>query len=242
MRIVLYNPRSNSAGKRIMPFSLLALGAVLEGEFEYEILDGNAAGDPGLALQGRLSSGATVFGMSVMPGPQLEDAFQRTRALKAASPNAIVIWGGYFPTEHPEACLSGGWVDYAIRGHGEFATLSLLREVAAGRDPRRSGGIDGVAFLRSDGTLAQGAGDDAEEPGLAPGRHNPAGYEDLRLDIRNLSYKFDVSPRARHFPTRRDHDSHQENRSPSAARSYRWRTPHLAGPVGPRPVHGQGRS
>ena len=45
MRIVLYNPRSNSGGKRIMPFSLLAIGAVLEGEFAYEILDGNTAGD-----------------------------------------------------------------------------------------------------------------------------------------------------------------------------------------------------
>ena len=30
MRIVLYNPKSNAAGKRIMPFSLLALGAVVE--------------------------------------------------------------------------------------------------------------------------------------------------------------------------------------------------------------------
>ncbi len=157
MRIVLYNPRSNSAGKRIMPFSLLAIGAVLEGEFEYEIVDGNAVGNSDTALKDRLDSGATVFGMTVMPGPQLEDAFQRARALKAASPNAIMIWGGYFPTEHPEACLSGGWVDFAIRGHGEFATLSLLRELAAGRDPRTSGGLDGVAFRGSDGTLIKGA-------------------------------------------------------------------------------------
>ena len=157
MRIVLYNPRSNSAGKRIMPFSLLAIGAMLEGEFEYEMVDGNGSGDADAALKGRLASGATVFGMTVMPGPQLEDAFQRTRALKGANPKAIVIWGGYFPTEHAEACLSGGWVDFAIRGHGEFAMLGLLREFAAGRDPRMSGGLEGIAFRRADGTLVQGS-------------------------------------------------------------------------------------
>lgn len=140
-----------------MPFSLLAIGAMLEGEFGYEIVDGNASGDADAALMGCLASGATVFGMTVMPGPQLEDAFQRTRALKAASPKAIVIWGGYFPTEHAEASLSGGWVDFAIRGHGEFATLGLLRELAAGRDPRMSGGVEGIAFRRADGTLVQGS-------------------------------------------------------------------------------------
>lgn len=157
MRVVLYNPRSNSAGKRIMPFSLLAIGAVLEGEFEYEVLDGNAVTDPDAALKARLASGVGVFGMTVMPGPQLEDAFQRTRALKAASPRATVIWGGYFPTEHAEACLSGGWVDFAIRGHGEFAMMKLLRELAAGREPRTAEVMDGVAFRRPDGSAAHGA-------------------------------------------------------------------------------------
>ena len=156
MRIVLYNPRSNSAGKRIMPFSLLAIGAVLEGEFEYEIVDGNAEPDADAALASRRASGAVVFGMTVMPGPQLEDAFQRTRALKAADPKAVVIWGGYFPTEHTEACLSGGWVDFAIRGHGEFATVNLLRELAAGRDPRVAGTIEGVGYRSADGIAVIG--------------------------------------------------------------------------------------
>lgn len=157
MRIVLYNPRSNAAGKRIMPFSLLAIGAVLEGEFDYEIVDGNAEADPDAVLKARLASGVSVIGMTVMPGPPLEDAFLRTRALKAASPDVTVIWGGYFPTEHAEACLSGGWVDFAIRGHGEFATLNLVRELAGGRDPRLAGSMDGVAFRGVDGRVVKGA-------------------------------------------------------------------------------------
>ncbi|MBX7184999.1 MAG: B12-binding domain-containing radical SAM protein [Vicinamibacteria bacterium] len=155
LRVVLYNPRSNVASKRIVPFSLLAIGAVLEGEFEYEIVDGNATPDPDAVLRAALDAGVTVFGMTVMPGPQLEDAFERTRALKTAAPQAIVIWGGYFPTEHAEACLGGEWVDFAIRGHGEFTALSLLRALSSGRDPRAEG-TPGLAFRRADGTVALG--------------------------------------------------------------------------------------
>lgn len=157
MRVVLYNPKSNSARKRILPFSLLAIGAMLEGEFEYEILDGNREPQPDERFRNRLAAGVRVFGMTVMPGPQLEDAFARTRALKAADPSAIVIWGGYFPTEHAEACLGGGWVDFAIRGHGEFVTLGLLRELAAGRDPRGAAAPEGLAFRRAGGGVVEGA-------------------------------------------------------------------------------------
>ena len=54
MKLVLYNPRSNGSGKRILPLSLLALGAVLEGRHEYTIVDGNAERDPLAALESNL--------------------------------------------------------------------------------------------------------------------------------------------------------------------------------------------
>ena len=44
--IVLYNPRSNASGKRILPMSLLALGALLEGGRDYVIVDGNLEAEP----------------------------------------------------------------------------------------------------------------------------------------------------------------------------------------------------
>ncbi len=156
MRIVLYNPKSNAAGKRIMPFSLLAIGAVLEGRFDYEIVDGNAEADPDAALARRVASGASVVGMTVMPGPQLEDAVRRTKALRAVTPGVCVIWGGYFPTEHTEACLAQGLVDYAIRGHGESAFMELIGALALRRDPRAAPPFEGIAFRRSDGSIAKG--------------------------------------------------------------------------------------
>jgi len=44
--IILYNPQSSANHKPILPFSLLAVGAVLEGKYEYLIVDGNLESDP----------------------------------------------------------------------------------------------------------------------------------------------------------------------------------------------------
>ena len=44
--IVLLNPWSTPSPKKPLPMSLLAVGALLEGEFEYEIVDGNVEADP----------------------------------------------------------------------------------------------------------------------------------------------------------------------------------------------------
>jgi radical SAM superfamily enzyme YgiQ (UPF0313 family) len=127
MKLVLYNPRSNGSGKRILPLSLLALGAVLEGRHEYTIVDGNAEREPLAALDRAVrDSGARVLAMTVMPGPQLRDAVPIAVELKRRHPGVIIVWGGYFPTQHYEVCLRAWYVDYVVRGHGEISFLQLL--------------------------------------------------------------------------------------------------------------------
>ena len=44
--IVLFNPWSTPSPKKPLPMSLLALGSMLEGEFDYRIVDGNIEADP----------------------------------------------------------------------------------------------------------------------------------------------------------------------------------------------------
>ena len=44
--IVLFNPWSTPSPKKPLPMSLLAIGSMLEGEFEYQIVDGNVEADP----------------------------------------------------------------------------------------------------------------------------------------------------------------------------------------------------
>ncbi len=103
-KVVLYNPWSNASGKKILPMSLLALGAVLEGQYEYRIVDGNVERDPVAAIREQVQAGANLLGVTVMPGPQLSRAVPQCRALKEEFPQLTVVWGGYFPTQHAEAC------------------------------------------------------------------------------------------------------------------------------------------
>ena len=48
--LILYNPPSSAGRKPVLPMSLLALGALLEGEHDYCIVDGNLEPDPVAAM------------------------------------------------------------------------------------------------------------------------------------------------------------------------------------------------
>src|SRR4051794_7243607 len=125
--LILYNPQSTASRKHVLPMSLLAVGAVLEGQHEYVIVDGNVDDDP-VGTIDRLvrEQGATLLGVTVMPGPQIEHAVAHCRDLKRRHPNLTIIWGGYFPTQHYDACLRAEYVDYVVRGHGELVFKALL--------------------------------------------------------------------------------------------------------------------
>ncbi len=124
--ILLFNPRS-ARWKHRLPLSLLSLGAVLEGRYDYEIVDGNIEEDVEAKLKHTIrAKGIRYLGVTVMPGPQLVQAVTITQNLKAEFPNLVVIWGGYFPSLHTDIVLQSGFVDHVIRGQGEFAFLDLI--------------------------------------------------------------------------------------------------------------------
>ena len=132
-RVLLYNPKSAPAAKAVMPLSLLALRAVLEGRVQYQIVDGNLIDDALGGLDALIRrDGIGTLGMTVMPGPQLEQAVPITRDLKRRHPGLNVIWGGYFPTLHPEVVLKSGIVDYVVRGHNDSSIARLFEAVDRG--------------------------------------------------------------------------------------------------------------
>ncbi|MCO4762525.1 MAG: B12-binding domain-containing radical SAM protein [Myxococcales bacterium] len=137
--ILLYNPPSSGQRKPILPCSLLAIGALLEGRHDYEIIDGNLLGLPSLPgdtielLSRQIHrTGADILAVTVMPGPQLQDAVPLCAALKRRHPGLKVIWGGYFPSQHWATALGAEYVDYVLRGHSERAMVSLCDALAAG--------------------------------------------------------------------------------------------------------------
>jgi anaerobic magnesium-protoporphyrin IX monomethyl ester cyclase len=150
--IVLYNPPSSANHKPVLPMSLLALGALLEGRYDYVIVDGNLEPDPLAALDHVITErGASVLGVTVMPGPQLANAVPTCREIKARHPELTIVWGGYFPTQHYDVCLRADYVDYVVRGHGEEAFMMLLDVLKKGGSPVT---LPGVACRDDGGEIA----------------------------------------------------------------------------------------
>jgi hypothetical protein len=175
--IILYNPQSSEGRKPILPISLLAVGALLEGRHDYVIVDGNLEADPLRALAERIEPAQaagpapTVLGVTVMPGPQLQQAAPLCRELKRRFPALVVVWGGYFPTQHWEVCLRAAYVDYVVRGHGEHAFAALLEHLSTGLPAREQ--IAGLAY--------RGPGGEPQSNAL-PGVPHPARLPALNLE------------------------------------------------------------
>jgi radical SAM superfamily enzyme YgiQ (UPF0313 family) len=126
-RVLLVNPKMCRPHSVRLPLSLLSLGAVLEGRFEYTIVDGNVDPDPvGRALAALGQARHDLVGVTVMPGPQVAPAIEISAAIRAAYPRTPIAWGGYFPTLYPDAALNAPYVDYVVREQGEPAILELL--------------------------------------------------------------------------------------------------------------------
>jgi radical SAM superfamily enzyme YgiQ (UPF0313 family) len=133
--LILYNPPSSASRKPVLPLSLLALGALLEGEHEYAIIDGNLEPDPMAAVEEKVrTEDAGILGVTVMPGPQLNHAAPFCKELKRRNPALKIVWGGYFPSQHHEACLRSGYVDYIVRGCGEQPFKRLVEALERGED------------------------------------------------------------------------------------------------------------
>ena len=131
--IVLFNPWSTPSPKKPLPMSLLALGSVLEGEFDYGIVDGNLEADPvARILAIHEATPLMAVAVTVMPGPQLRAAVMACRRIKRLLPGVPIVWGGYFPSQHAEACLSESTVDICVRGQGEGTVLDLCRAMRSG--------------------------------------------------------------------------------------------------------------
>ena len=142
--IVLCHPRSTKPKNRRLPLSVLYLGAVLEGREDYRIVDGNADPDPWATIDA-LAAGHRVelFGVSVMPGPQLLQAIPVCRALREKYPSIPIVWGGYFASLYSTAALHANYVDFVVKGQGEDALHELLGALRGERD--RSS-VRGIAY------------------------------------------------------------------------------------------------
>jgi radical SAM superfamily enzyme YgiQ (UPF0313 family) len=145
--IVLFNPWSTPSPKKPLPMSLLAIGSMLEGHADYCIVDGNVEADPiGRILAIEARTRITAVAVTVMPGPQLRAAVTGCRQLKRMLPYVPIVWGGYFPSQHADACLSEGTVDICVKGQGEHTFIELIWALESGSD---LSSVAGIAYRRN---------------------------------------------------------------------------------------------
>jgi anaerobic magnesium-protoporphyrin IX monomethyl ester cyclase len=125
-KILLFNPRSANNKYRI-PNSILNIAASVDGKYDWVIVDGNCELDPMVKIDSYLSTGEfKYFGFTVMPGPQLRQAIKAAKTIKQKYPDTKMIWGGYFPSNQPNAVLYSGYVDFIINGPGDNAFPALI--------------------------------------------------------------------------------------------------------------------
>src|SRR5437762_3031381 len=161
--ILLYNPRATEIKYRL-PLSVLSLGAVFEGKYPWQIVDGNVDANAGQTLLDMVERdpGIKYLLVTVMPGPQLTRAVSHTRAMKARFPHVTVIWGGYFPSSHSDVALADPAIDFVVRSQGEHTILELL-------DVLENGGslaaIDGISY-KENGTIKHNRARKLAEPNV----------------------------------------------------------------------------
>ena len=116
-----------------MPNSILAVAASIHGSHEYVMVDGNLEKDPLTVLSNYFATGKfRYFAVTVMPGPALKQAIPFSETIKENFPHVTIIWGGYFPSNHPAVCLKSGYVDYVVNGPGDKVFPQLLHALNNG--------------------------------------------------------------------------------------------------------------
>ena len=153
--ILLVNPRATRPKNRRFPLSVMAIGAALPADVNWEIVDGNLPNadvltelSSHIAAAERRGDPVRVIAFSVMPGPQLANAVPLTRECKARHPDIQVVWGGNFPSLYPTPVLNAPYIDWVVRGQGEDTFAQLLDVLAGTRDPRT---VPGLCFREGDG-------------------------------------------------------------------------------------------
>ncbi|HVA25388.1 MAG TPA: methyltransferase domain-containing protein [Chloroflexota bacterium] len=123
--MILYSPRVFDGYYR-PPLGLLSLDRMLEPErYDTVLLDGNLdPRAPERLLD--LAGDAAAVAVTVMPGKQTAAAYADSLGLKRRWPRLPVIWGGYFPSMYPEACLRSGAADVVVQGLGEPSFAGLI--------------------------------------------------------------------------------------------------------------------
>jgi anaerobic magnesium-protoporphyrin IX monomethyl ester cyclase len=165
--IILLNPKSTSYTFRV-PNTILTLGAFLEGKYDYYLLDENLDRKIEDTLTKLIKEkNIKYLGLTVMPALQLRRATAISKFIKSHFPGVIIIWGGYFPSLHPNTILQSGYVDYVFRGHAEISFIEFLDCMENKPGAKKLDEIKGISY-KADGKILHNPQSEIFDPDLIP--------------------------------------------------------------------------
>jgi len=138
--VALVIPNSRWQGKKgwmILPHAALILTAVLKGEFDFRILDANAADlsedDVRAWLREHRPRVVLVSALAV----EYHRQYHAVPALvRECCPDAVTVLGGVYPTVLGEEAVRDRNIDWIFIGHAEERVVDFLKLVLAGEDDR----------------------------------------------------------------------------------------------------------
>ena len=147
--VALVIPNSRWQGKKgwkILPHAALILTALLKEEFDFRILDANAADlsedDVRAWLREHQPRAVLVSALAVEYHAQYHAV---PRLVREACPEAITIVGGVYPTVLGEEVIRDANIDWIFVGHAEERAVEFLKLVLAG-EAGRVRALPGVGY------------------------------------------------------------------------------------------------
>jgi len=133
------------------PLGLAYLSAFLkERGFEVSLLDMQGSlMDSNELVKSIKAFAPDLIGITTMT-PTVPEALRVAELARATAPGAKIVMGGVHPTLDPASVLASVYVDYVIRGEGEFAIADLAAALSLGLPVDA---IEGVSYKEADGRL-----------------------------------------------------------------------------------------
>ncbi|MHC4396877.1 MAG: B12-binding domain-containing radical SAM protein [Planctomycetota bacterium] len=141
MRIALVNI-SKPTEIRVPQGLLYLASAITDSGHEAIIHDEALTANPQKSLEQILSYNADIVGFSVYSLPwQLKRIEQLSNSVKSASPNTLIIWGGWHATLYPKHSILNDYVNIVVRGPAEKLIVEILQAMKRGRSLRTITGL-----------------------------------------------------------------------------------------------------
>lgn len=149
MGIVLINPKTGTERYSLpkAPLNLLCLASVLEQEgISCKLLDMSVIKSDEKSLIRSCIKNSTCVGISAMTGTQILNGIKISNIIKEYDSDIPIIWGGVHPTLFPEQTIQNHYVDYVVRGEGEYTLTELVKAIEKGS---KVNDVKGITYMKN---------------------------------------------------------------------------------------------